>query len=32
MSSTILVTAANGTVGKHLVPRLLALGDRKSVV
>jgi uncharacterized protein YbjT (DUF2867 family) len=28
MSSTILVTAANGTVGKHLVPRLLAQGHR----
>jgi len=26
MSSTILVTAANGTVGQHLVPRLLAAG------
>jgi len=28
MSSTILVTAANGTVGQHLVPRLLAAGHR----
>jgi uncharacterized protein YbjT (DUF2867 family) len=28
MSSSILVTAATGTVGKHLVPRLLALGHR----
>ncbi|WP_036295910.1 SDR family oxidoreductase [Methylosinus sp. PW1] len=28
MAKTILVTAATGTVGQHLVPRLLALGHR----